>query len=119
MKYYAVKVGNNPGLFDNWAECQESIKGFSGAVYKSFNSKEEAEAFLSDRDIWGEQIAADIEQGYLVAFCERPSQTLCKPPMWCRIEAPHRRYYIWPERIVPQKKMHVGKKSENCCKRQM
>ena len=54
MKYYAVKVGNNPGLFDNWAECQESIKGFSGAVYKSFNSKEEAEAFLSDRDIWGE-----------------------------------------------------------------
>ena len=19
----------------------------------------------------------------------RPSQTLCKPPMWCRIEAPH------------------------------
>mgnify|MGYP002678455752 FL=1 len=70
MKYYAVKVGNNPGLFDNWAECQESIKGFSGAVYKSFNSKEEAEAFLSDRDIWGEQIAADIEQGYLVAFCD-------------------------------------------------
>lgn len=70
MKYYAVKVGNNPGLFDNWAECQESIKGFSGAVYKSFNSKEEAEAFLSDRDIWGEQIAADIEQDYLVAFCD-------------------------------------------------
>lgn len=70
MKYYAVKAGNNPGLFDNWPECQESIKGFSGAVYKSFNSKEEAEAFLSDRDIWGEQIAADIEQGYLVAFCD-------------------------------------------------
>ncbi|MGN8891125.1 hypothetical protein, partial [Dysosmobacter sp. HCP28S3_G4] len=40
-------------------------------------------------------------------FVERPSQILCKPPMWCRIEAPHRRYYIWPERIVPQKKMHV------------
>ena len=38
MKYYAVKAGNNPGLFDNWPECQESIKGFSGAVYKSFNS---------------------------------------------------------------------------------
>ena len=24
----------------------------------------------------------------------RPSQILCKPPMWCRIEAPHRRFYI-------------------------
>ena len=25
---------------------------------------------------------------------KRPSQILCKPPMWCRIEAPHRRFYI-------------------------
>ena len=24
---------------------------------------------------------------------KRPSQTLCKPPMWCRIEAPHWRFY--------------------------
>ena len=24
----------------------------------------------------------------------RPSQILCKPLMWCRIEAPHRRFYI-------------------------
>ena len=24
---------------------------------------------------------------------ERPSHTLCKPPMWCIIEAPHRRFY--------------------------
>ena len=27
-------------------------------------------------------------------FSARPSQILCKPPMWCRIEAPHRRFYI-------------------------
>ena len=47
---------------------------------------------------------------------ERPSPILCKPPMWCRIEAPHRRFYIWPERIVLQKKTPGGRKSENCCR---
>ena len=46
----------------------------------------------------------------------RPSQILCKAPMWCRIEAPHRRFYIWPERIVLQKKTPGGRKSVNCCR---
>lgn len=56
MKFYAVKAGKKVGVFDNWTECNESIKGFSGAIYKSFPSKEEAEAFLSDRDIWRETV---------------------------------------------------------------
>ena len=43
-------------------------------------------------------------------------KVLCKPPVWCRIEAPHRRYYIWPERIAPRKKMPVGRKSVSCCR---
>lgn len=46
MKYYAVKKGNNIGVFDNWDECEKSIKGYKGADYKSFKSKEEAEQFL-------------------------------------------------------------------------
>ena len=50
MKFYAVKNGRTTGLFDNWTECNASISGFSGAVYMSFNSKEEAEAYLSDKD---------------------------------------------------------------------
>ena len=32
--------------------------------------------------------------GHVSAAAARPSQILCKPPMWCRIEAPHRRFYI-------------------------
>ena len=70
MKFYAVKAGKKVGVFDNWTECNESIKGFSGAIYKSFPSKEEAEAFLSDRDIWRETVEQDIQQGFLVAFCD-------------------------------------------------
>lgn len=47
-KFYAVKVGRNPGIYQSWSECEEQVKGFSGAIYKSFASMEEAEAYLSN-----------------------------------------------------------------------
>lgn len=49
-KVYAVKQGRQTGIFDTWAECQEQIKGFSGAVYKSFTSREDAEKYLGIGD---------------------------------------------------------------------
>lgn len=70
MKFYAVKSGRTTGVFESWDECNNSIKGFSGAVFKSFNSREEAEAFLVDKDLWEEIVSKDIRQGYLVAFCD-------------------------------------------------
>ena len=51
-KYYAVKKGRNIGIFNTWDECLESTKGFPGAIFKSFNSEEEAKAFLEDKDIY-------------------------------------------------------------------
>ncbi|WP_375496937.1 viroplasmin family protein [uncultured Nostoc sp.] len=45
-KYYAVFKGRKTGIFTNWEECEEQINGFSGALYKSFKTKEEAEAAL-------------------------------------------------------------------------
>lgn len=50
MKYYAVKKGNEIGIFENWEECEKSIKGFKGASYKSFGNKEDAEKFLTTED---------------------------------------------------------------------
>lgn len=47
QKYYAVRVGRTPGVYLSWKECQEQIIGFSGAIYKSFFKKEEAERFLN------------------------------------------------------------------------
>ena len=44
-KYYAVRKGIIPGIYTSWGECQQNINGFSGAEYKSFSTKEEAEAF--------------------------------------------------------------------------
>lgn len=46
-KFYGVKSGRVPGIYETWAECQNQIHGFSGAVYKSFPTKEEASAFIS------------------------------------------------------------------------
>jgi ribonuclease HI len=41
-KYYAIKVGRKTGIERSWESCQESIKGYSGAVYKSFNDEQAA-----------------------------------------------------------------------------
>lgn len=40
QKYYVVWKGQQTGVFDSWNECQESIKGFNGARFKSFNNKD-------------------------------------------------------------------------------
>ena len=48
-KFYAVRKGRKTGVFATWALCQEQIKGFSGAEYKSFTTKEEAEALRQRR----------------------------------------------------------------------
>lgn len=45
-KYYAVKTGLKTGIFNSWEECRANVHGYSGAVYKSFKTREEALAFL-------------------------------------------------------------------------
>lgn len=41
-KFYVVWYGNPAGIFGSWKECQRSIKGVSGAQYKSFPTFAEA-----------------------------------------------------------------------------
>ena len=45
-KYYAVKVGKKPGIYNSWDECKEQVNGYSGAVFKSFKTREEAVEFI-------------------------------------------------------------------------
>ena len=68
--YYAVKKGYTTGIFDNWSEAQAATAGFSGPEYKKFKTKDEAEAYLDNRDVWVEQVAEDNKKGYLVAFTD-------------------------------------------------
>lgn len=46
-KFYAVKKGKIPGIYCNWEEAKKQIKGFSGAIYKSFPTLEQAEEYMA------------------------------------------------------------------------
>ncbi|TGE36924.1 double-stranded DNA-binding protein [Desulfosporosinus fructosivorans] len=48
--YYVVKEGSKVGIFNNWAECQASVKGYKGAVFKGFETKVEAMEWFNGRD---------------------------------------------------------------------
>ena len=45
-KFYAVKNGRKVGIFSTWDECKAQVDGYSGAVYKSFKTKDEALIFM-------------------------------------------------------------------------
>ncbi|MBR1390241.1 MAG: ribonuclease H family protein [Lachnospiraceae bacterium] len=45
-KFYAVKIGKKPGIYTTWEECRAMVEGYSGAKYKSFPTREEAQAYL-------------------------------------------------------------------------
>ncbi|WP_334294986.1 ribonuclease H family protein [Romboutsia sp. Marseille-P6047] len=45
-KFYAVRKGKCIGIYNTWDECKSQVNGFSGAEYKSFLSKDEAEEYI-------------------------------------------------------------------------
>lgn len=47
-KYYVVWKGTEPGIYDSWEMCQQQVKGFYNAKFKSFENKEEAERAFAD-----------------------------------------------------------------------
>ena len=70
-KIYAVKKGHTIGLFYSWDDCKSAVEGFAGAVYKSFESAEEARAFLEDVDVVkNDDILPRLNKGKVVAFTD-------------------------------------------------
>lgn len=47
-KFYAVRNGRVPGIYMTWADCEKQVKGFGGAIYKSFPTEAEARAFVEN-----------------------------------------------------------------------
>ena len=45
-KYYVVWQGENPGVYENWADCKEQVHNYPNAKYKSFETREAAEEAL-------------------------------------------------------------------------
>ena len=45
-RYHAVKKGRNPGIYQTWDEAKAQVNGYSGAIYKSFATLQEADEFM-------------------------------------------------------------------------
>lgn len=81
QKFYVVWEGVEPGVYDNWAACQAQIKGYPGAKYKSFKTKELAEEaygetaldHISERTSKGPKVNND----YLQYMDEIESHSIC------------------------------------------
>ena len=68
-KYYAVKKGKSPGIYDSWDKCKAQVDGVPGAVYKGFFSLEEARNFmlaerLSRKSSEAESAGSQLHEGY-------------------------------------------------------
>ena len=48
MVFYAVKNGRTIGIFLNWVDCDNSVKGYTNALYKKFDTKKEADDFINN-----------------------------------------------------------------------
>jgi ribonuclease HI len=46
MSFYAVANGHSIGIFETWDECSKYVKGYKGAAFKKFSTKESAEEFI-------------------------------------------------------------------------
>jgi hypothetical protein len=44
--YYAVAIGRKPGVYQSWGECHPQVNGYSGNLYQSFDTFEEAYNFF-------------------------------------------------------------------------
>ena len=70
-KYYAVRIGRKPGIYNSWAECEKEVKGYSGAEYKSFLSIEEAKKYLNNQDNLGiGKDIKDLDDNEMIAYVD-------------------------------------------------
>lgn len=62
MSYYAVAKGRTIGVFITWKEASKSIFKFHGAVYKKFDTKEDAEIFIKENTLAVNDVISEIPQ---------------------------------------------------------
>lgn len=48
-RFYAVRKGYQPGIYNTWDECQEQVKGFPGLECKSFTNRVDAEDYMNGK----------------------------------------------------------------------
>ncbi len=92
-KFYAVKNGRKPGIYNTWEECKEQVDGFSNACYKSFKTLNEAQDYImsdaakvsekkasvkkndkkaseNDKDITMDELHPEANKSHLIAYVD-------------------------------------------------
>ena len=74
QKFYAVKQGRKTGLFTSWDDCKAQVQGYSGAVYKSFPTLQEAQMYLWGQPEQMEQSRQPMQMGITASAQQEPVQ---------------------------------------------
>lgn len=45
-KFYAVRQGKIPGIYDTWDECKKQVNGYKNAEFKGFDNIDEAKNYI-------------------------------------------------------------------------
>ena len=69
MKFYAVKKGRTTGIYNSWDECKKQVLGFENALFKSFDSYEEAESYMN-KEALQESDGSEAESLTVYAFTD-------------------------------------------------
>ncbi|KAL4073892.1 hypothetical protein J3A83DRAFT_2640127 [Scleroderma citrinum] len=68
-RFYAVTVGNPPGVYDNWPEAAWKVRGVEQPIYQGFPTREEAERVFQ----------AALERGEVMAVSPTAGKRRNKP----------------------------------------
>jgi len=63
QKYYVVWHGHHPGIYSTWESCLAQVKNFPNAVYKSFETKAEAENAFRQSPVFKKKTVKAPEKG--------------------------------------------------------
>ena len=70
-KFYVVRKGRLPGIYESWDTCKAQIDGFSGADYKGFESEEEAKKYFDNSEDFVEETdVKSLDPGQAVAYVD-------------------------------------------------
>ena len=66
QKFYAVKIGSIPGIYNTWTECKAQTNGFPGSQFKSFTTFDDASEYIRSE---GGSLSPHSTQPILDSYC--------------------------------------------------
>lgn len=80
MPFYAVAKGRAVGVYLTWPECQRQVTGFTGAKFKKFPTRQQAETFIREN---GGSISSSSSDSASNSSVD--SQPVCPPTQAVRV----------------------------------